>query len=78
MAKKQPAEIQRDRDTRQQSALLLCGEFFRDELEFYEPSARLRRKFEKLRDIVFDALDNPTEADAVEIRRRFSALRGRS
>ena len=66
---------QRERRIVRAHALLKCGDFFRDELQastfdFMSEAmgARLRQRFGDLRALVFDALDNPSVADAYKIK----------
>jgi hypothetical protein len=63
-----------DRQTRQEFALLQCGEYFRDYLLECGGIGEARmERLEKLRDLCFDTLGDPTEADAADIRRRDEA-----
>jgi hypothetical protein len=58
-----------------QYAALACGEFFRDELRFGNIEAlspRIAKHMETLKATCFDALGDPSVADAAEIRRRVS------
>lgn len=64
------------RRTVQEYALLQCGEFFRDEMLLGAQSERLAQKYAELRKLCFDALDEPSIADADEIRMRYIDLMG--
>jgi len=66
----------RRRRTVQEYALLKCGEFFRDEMLFGTEHlpARFAEKFTELRALCFDALDEPSVADADDIRLRYFTL----
>ena len=60
---------------RLQYATLACGEFFRDELQFGNIevlSPRVAGYMKDLRDLCFDALDDPSIADAAAIKRKVS------
>ncbi len=58
-----------------QYAVLACGEFFRDELQFgniAHLSPRVAQHMQSLKTTCFDALGDPSVADAAAIRRRVS------
>ena len=58
-----------------QYAALACGEFFRDELAFgniESLSPRIAAHMQTLRTTCFDALGDPSVADAAAIRRKVS------
>lgn len=58
-----------------QYAALACGEFFRDELQFgtiESLSPRIAAHMQTLRTLCFDALGDPSVADAAAIRRKVS------
>lgn len=58
-----------------QYAALACGEFFRDELTFgniESLSPRIAQHMQTLRTTCFDALGDPSVADAAAIRRKVS------
>lgn len=67
---KQPSKY-----ARLQYAALACGEFFRDELRFGNIesfSPRIAKHMQTLKNTCFDALGDPTIADAAAIRRKVS------
>lgn len=67
----------KERRTRQEYALLLCGEYFRDYLTDCGGIGEDRmKKLEGLRDLCFDALGEPSLADADRIRARHARLNG--
>lgn len=56
-----------------QYAVLACGEFFRDELDFMhigDTSPYLAKKMSELRTLCFDVLGDPSIADAARIKRK--------
>lgn len=67
----------RERRTRQEYALLLSGEYFRDHLETCGGIGEARlRNLETLRNLCFAALGDPTVKDADGIRARYARLAG--
>lgn len=61
--------------TKLQYAALACAEFFRDELRFgniESLSPRIAAHMETLKTTCFDALGDPSVADAAAIRRKVS------
>lgn len=67
----------RERRTKQEHALLQCGEFFRDETLIFGDEhlpPRLAGKFAELRKLCFNALGNPSLKDADEIRAHYAKL----
>lgn len=70
-----PATGKPSKYARLQYAALACGEFFRDELTFGDIeslSPRIAQHMKTLRETCFDALGDPSIADADAIRRKVS------